>query len=140
VLCNKTSKVAAHHVLRKSVFDGARFEPGNGATLCGDHHDEAHDGFNGRADLSLPLDHEGGEKLEGVAELFRTLAHAWRDRYPLNPEYYYLSDRTLSICQDLQGNRPSDSRARSRIELAWLLWDRSPQHLMDAVIRANLGI
>jgi hypothetical protein len=136
VICGDPGR-AAHHVLRKSVFRPARFETGNGVTLCGDCHAEAHDGFNGRADLSLPLDYEGGEKLEGAAELFRFLAKAFRCRYPEHPEFYFLSDRTLTSFKRAQGFDPLKPLAGSPIEQAWYIWDCAPPPMVEALIRAN---
>lgn len=136
VVCGDPGR-AAHHVLRKSVFRAARFETGNGATLCADCHEEAHTGFNGRADLSLPFDSEGGEKLEGAAELFRFLAKGFLSRYSEHPEFYYLSDRTLVSSKRAQGFDPLKPLAGSPIEQAWYIWDCAPPSMVEALIRAN---
>lgn len=42
----------------------AQFQTGNGITLCKKCHTEAHTGFNRRPDLSLPMNAQGGEKIE----------------------------------------------------------------------------
>ncbi len=71
--CRRSRHLAAHHVCRKSFLPEARFQTGNGITLCRDCHREVHGGFNGRADLSLPMDAQGGEKIDTMERLYAVL-------------------------------------------------------------------
>jgi hypothetical protein len=48
-------------------------QTGNGITLCSTCHADAHRGFNGRADLGLPMDAQGGEKIELLVDLYGAL-------------------------------------------------------------------
>jgi hypothetical protein len=73
VECAATKKLAAHHICRKSLLPGAQFQTGNGITLCDECHREAHRHFNGRADLDLPMDAQGGEKLDLMERLYGAL-------------------------------------------------------------------
>jgi hypothetical protein len=65
---------AAYHMCRKSFTPMARFQTENGVTLCKRCYAEAHKDLNGKPDFELPMDVRGGEKKEGMAELFRELA------------------------------------------------------------------
>src|SRR5690349_8596450 len=56
VACHETKNLSAHHICRKSFFREARFLTGNGITLCRTCHKEVHAGFNGKPDMSLPMD------------------------------------------------------------------------------------
>src|ERR1700676_259380 len=67
VNCHSRQRLAAHHICRKSFLKAARFETGNGITLCPDCHRQTHVGFNSRPGLSLPMDAQGGEKIEMMA-------------------------------------------------------------------------
>ena len=116
----------------------ARFHPGNGAALCRFCHNEAHFGFNGKPDLTLPVDSEGGEKLESVAELFRLLAQQFYARHRDYPEYYYLDEVLLARFKRMQGFDEVLPMAGAPIEQAWWIWDCAPLQMTRAVIRANL--
>src|ERR1700688_4585930 len=63
VNCHSRQRLAAPHICRKSFLKAARFETGNGITLCPDCHRQTHVGFNSRLGLSLPMDAQGGEKI-----------------------------------------------------------------------------
>jgi hypothetical protein len=138
VICASEDGLAAHHVFRRSFMPIARFQTGNGATLCLDCHREAHAGFNGRADLQIPVDSQGGEKLEMVAELFNNLAHESGKRYEGRKEFYFLSDQVLTSFKIMQGFEPEARLAGSPIEQAWYIWDCSPVHLVRALVQANI--
>ncbi|HEY3783363.1 MAG TPA: hypothetical protein VGL56_19960 [Fimbriimonadaceae bacterium] len=71
-----TGDLAAHHICRKTVLAEARFMTGNGVTLCSRCHAGVHEGFNGCPDLGQPMDAEGGEKIELLADIFMQLANA----------------------------------------------------------------
>ena len=136
VICGASSSTAAHHVVRKSLLPRARYLPGNGATLCKECHREAHLGFNGRATLGHPVDYEGGEKLEAVAELFRALSADFRNRFPDRPVYYFLDRTTLAAFARMQGFEQLP--IGEPIEVAWWLWDCAPLSLISAIVAANM--
>ena len=138
LICGTRNRLAAHHVVRRGFLKEAQYLTGNGATLCVDCHGEAHVGFNGSPDLSLPVDAEGGEKLEAVAELFRELAKSSRQRHPERDEFYFLSKPVLRKFKVMQGFDPLDEIAGKPIEQAWHIWDCAPLNVVEALIRANL--
>lgn len=55
---------------RKVLAPPAQFGLGNGITLCRDCHKIRHASFNRQLNLSLPVDAEGGEKLESMMRLY----------------------------------------------------------------------
>lgn len=73
VICGSESLVSAHHIIRRSFMPMMQFETGNGITLCRQCHREPHVAFNGRPDLMLPMDYQGGENLDLVTIFFMLL-------------------------------------------------------------------
>lgn len=138
VICGSGDSLQAHHVCRRSFLWEARFLTGNGATLCKVCHAEAHAGFNGAPDLGQPMNAQGGEKIEGIAELFRTLAYTAAEREPQRDEYYHLSESVLMKFALFQGFDPERPLYGSPIQRAWRIWDCSGLHMITAVLRANL--
>jgi hypothetical protein len=139
IICDSTDGIAAHHVCRKSFLPQARFQTGNGVTLCRFCHAEAHAGFNGRADLQQPIDAEGGEKIEAIAELYRELAAASEVGHPGRTDFYFLSDEVLIKFKIFQGYDPSDIVPGTPIQQARIIWHGSPRNVMRAIMRANMG-
>jgi hypothetical protein len=84
------------------------------------------------------MDAQGGEKIEGVAELFRTLAHAASERQPRCDEYYHLSENVLLKFALFQGFDSERLPRGSPIQRAWWIWDRGGLNMITAVLRANL--
>ncbi len=115
------------------------FETGNGASLCVFCHGEAHVGFNHAPDLQEPLDTQGGEKLEAVAELYRYLAERsliWpADRREV---YYNLPGTLIDQFKAFQGFPVSKPLAGTPIQQAWWIWDCSPVSMVEALVRSNL--
>lgn len=138
VICDARTRLAAHHVFRKSLLPEARFQTGNGVTLCIDCHAEAHEGFNGAADLAQPIDAQGGEKLERVAELYRVLAHESHRLHVGRSDYYHLSEEVILKFMMMQGFDLGRPIVGTSIERAWYIWDCSPPYLVEALIRANM--
>ncbi len=73
VKCECKRDLAAHHIFRKSFLSNAQFEPGNGITLCRKCHKQVHGGFNGKPDMGLPMDAQGGEKAEDISTMLEFL-------------------------------------------------------------------
>lgn len=124
--------------MRRSLLKEAQYLTGNGVTLCADCHREAHAGFNGSPDLSLPIDMQGGEKLEAVAELYRVLAKSSHKQHPNRDDYYFLSNSVLNKFKVMQGFDPADEIMGTPIEQAWYIWDCAPVNMVEALVRANL--
>lgn len=140
LVCGGRQRLAAHHVVRRSFLKEAQYLTGNGVTLCADCHREAHAGFNGSSDLTLPVDAEGGEKLEAVAELFGLLAKSSRKLHSGRDQFYFLSQSVLQKFKFMQGFSPGDEIAGTPIEQAWYIWDCAPVNLVEALIKANMPV
>lgn len=137
LVCGSTNQVAAHHVVRRSLLKEAQYLTGNGATLCVGCHREAHIGFNGSPDLSLPIDMQRGEKLEALAELYRLLAKSSENRPTRRDDFYYLSDAVLKKFKVMQGFDSREKIVGTPIQQAWYIWDCAPVNVVEALIRAN---
>ena len=134
--CHSRRRLAAHHICRKSFLKTARFDTGNGITLCPDCHSDTYAGFNGRPDLSQPMDAEGGEKIEVMARLFSILATDARERGILRDDFYFISDDALGRFKMFQGFDYFTSFPGCRIEQAFLIWAQCPFNTLQAVISA----
>lgn len=135
--CNSTRRVSAHHICRKAFMPQARFQTGNGITLCASCHREAHNGFNGRPDMSLPMDAQGGEKIEILAELYRTLFEDAIERGLLRDEFYDLDESVLERFKRFQGFEPGAPMQGGPLEQAYRIWNQSPRSMRNAILIAN---
>lgn len=138
LVCESREGLAAHHIVRRCLLPEAQFFTGNGITLCYKCHKEAHQGFNRSPDVSLPVDAQGGEKLEAVAELYRLLAKSYLRNYCGHEEYFYISGAVLDRFKIMQGFQPADHIRGAPIEQAWFIWDCAPISVVEALVRANL--
>jgi hypothetical protein len=136
--CHGTRNLAAHHICRKTFLPEARFQTGNGITLCRDCHKELHQGFNGRPDLQLPMDAQNGEKIETLPRFYCILFQDACERGVISDDYYYLSPTVLAKFKMFQGFEPSDEFTGYRIEQAYYIWNECPQNTLKAVLRAAL--
>jgi hypothetical protein len=114
----------------------ARFDTGNGITLCNDCHREAHAGLNGLADLSLPMDAQGGEKIEIMERLYSILAADATERGILRDDFYFVSDDVLGRFKMFQGFGYFTPFPGFRLEQAFLIWAQMPQNLRRALLLA----
>lgn len=137
VACHSTHQVSAHHLLHKSFLDCARYETGNGISLCHACHSELHSAFNGRPDLGQPMDAEGGENIENMADLLGYLAADAQGRGLLSDKYYFLSDRYLETCRRFQGIDAGAKFPGVRLEQAYWIWRQSPREVLRALLSAN---
>jgi hypothetical protein len=137
VHCECKQNLAAHHIFRKSFLTKAQFEPGNGITLCRKCHKELHCGFNGRPNMTLPMDAQGGEKAEDISIMLEMLIIKSRQHPSLTEEWYYLSDSTLATIGLLQGLDVTTRLDVSRVEHAYIVWNQAPGAVTDAVLQAN---
>ena len=115
----------------------ARFETGNGITLCGTCHREVHEGFNGRPDMSLLMDSQGGEKIETMNGLYNNLKKNAHNRGLLSDEFYYLSDATLLAFKKFQNHSADTYFKGGRLEQASLIWQVTSLNFMNALLKAN---
>ncbi len=137
VECNSRQRLAVHHISRKTFFKAAQFQTGNGITLCRDCHNEVHCGFNGRPDLSLPVDAQGGEKLPLMERLYSILVDDATDRGLMCEDFYFLSDEVLQSFKTMQGDDPETQFPGSRLELAYLILAETEHPLRSAIAAAN---
>lgn len=137
VQCECKRDLAAHHIFRKSFLPNAQFEPGNGITLCRKCHKGVHRGFNGRADMHLPMDAQGGEKADDVSTMLGHLVIKSRQYPSLVDAWYYLSESTLATISLLQGFDAATRLDVSRIEQAYIVWNQAPGTVRDAILQAN---
>jgi hypothetical protein len=133
--CHSPRRIAAHHICRKSFLPEAQFQTGNGITLCRECHREVHGGFNGRADLSMPMDAQGGEKIDTMERLYGALAEDARERGLLRDDFYFLSDSVLAKFKMFQGINPFEPFDGYRIEQAFLIWRELPRQMLRAIVR-----
>ena len=110
---------------------------GNGISLCQDCHKEAHEGFNGRPNLQLPMDAQGGEKIEIMTDLYGELCRDATERNLLRDDYYFLSDLVLSKFKMFQGFDPFIHFPGLCIEQAYLIWLQTPLNTKNALLVAN---
>lgn len=115
----------------------ARFQTGNGLTLCLHCHADAHAGFNGRADLGQPMDAQGGEKIELMADFYAFLYADASARGPISDDHYFLSDTVLGRFKMFQGFDPFEAFPGGRLEQACHIWRQCPRGLLTAVLEAN---
>jgi hypothetical protein len=137
VLCGDVEGISAHHICRKSFMVVAEFETGNGISLCRSCHREVHFGFNGRPDLTLPMDAQGGEKIDTMEDLYgRLLDDAGRQGL-LCDEFYFLSDITLEKFKMFQGFEPDTLFEGCRLQQAYWIWRQCPRNAAAAILDAN---
>lgn len=135
--CECKRDLAAHHIFRKSFLPNAQYEPGNGITLCRKCHKDMHVGFNGKPDMALPMDAQGGEKAEEISIMLQLMVIKSRQHPSLSDEWYYLSDSTLMTICLLQGFDANTQLDVSRIEQAYIIWNQAPGTVKDAILQAN---
>jgi hypothetical protein len=135
--CHSTKRLSAHHICRKTFFERAQFETGNGITLCQDCHREAHFGFNGRPDLAMPADAQGGEKLATMERFYSILLDDALERGLLREDYYFLSDAVLGSFKRMQGYDTFTVFPGSRLEQAYLILAEPERQLRNAIAQAN---
>lgn len=141
VICRSSDRVQAHHIFRRSLYPYGWFQPGNGITLCYECHESQHVEFNGRPDMSMPVDAEGGDNLDDAFRYLDSLIISANDNGHEHDEFYYIDDHMLIFFMRLQGNEHMqkfiyDDRF-SRLEIAHEVWRCAPPSMMEALARAN---
>jgi hypothetical protein len=137
VICNSDRFISAHHICRKSFIYYASLDTGNGLTLCGACHQGVHEGYNGRPDFGLPMDAQGGEKIETMCALYGVLlGHAY-ERQAWCEEYYSVNVDVLRTFKRFQGFPEDTPFPGGSLAQAWLIWRQAQQHALNALLRAN---
>ncbi|MEZ4437203.1 MAG: HNH endonuclease [bacterium] len=135
--CAATTRLTAHHIVRKCVVPSARFETGNGITLCRSCHKIPHAIFNGRPRLAEPLNARSGDDLDLAADAYEFLIDDAERRGILRDSYYFVSDTLLDWYRATQGF-PEEPLSGTRIEQAARLIRSAPvsfyQRMGEAVI------
>ena len=93
--------------------------------------------FNGKPDLRLPMDAQGGEQIERLAVLYAMLFDDARTRGLLRDDFYFLSDSVLAKFKMFQGFDPHLEFDGYRIEQARSIWNQSPFNLLTSMIHAQ---
>jgi hypothetical protein len=137
VICREGGGLFAHHIIRKSLLPLARFDPGNGISMCKACHREPHAFFNRRPDLNLPMDAEGGENIDLMIALFRTLLEDAVERELLCDRYYFVGDEVLRTFKRFQTIPKHRQFPGTRLEQAYLIWRQTPPVVLPALLRAN---
>lgn len=135
--CHSTRNLSAHHICRKAFLPEAEYQTGNGITLCRDCHKELHRGFNGRPDLSEPMDAQGGEKLKAMERLYCILDQDAVERGMLHPRLYHLSDEVLARFKLFQGFQPDTTFPGPPVRQAYLIWAQTSLNVRRALAVAN---
>lgn len=98
---------------------------------------DVHKGFNGRHSPSIPMDEQGGEKIEILTELYGLLLENAIDRKLLYSQFYYLSESVLSKFKMLQGFEWDTEFPGGALEQAFTIWNQAPLPVVKALMEAN---
>lgn len=139
VICNSKKKLSAHHIIRKSFWEGLKFQTGNGITLCHICHKDPHAGFNGRPDLNLVMDAQGGEKIDLFIGYLGALVIDSHRRNLLGEHLYYYSDKALEAFKKIQGIPDAAKFEGRRIEQAYQIWNQTPRGMFEAIL-GSVGV
>lgn len=141
VVCVSDDRVQAHHIFRRSVYPFGWLQPGNGITLCHECHEQQHSTFNGRPNMRLPMDVEGGDNLEDSLVYFDCLIRSAHAQGLDHDEFYYIDDHMLFFFMRLQQcehmRKFVECGKYSRLRIAHEVWRTSPPSILAALIRAN---
>ncbi|AZE77519.1 hypothetical protein C4J99_1720 [Pseudomonas synxantha] len=142
VVCNSDDRVQAHHIFRRTLLSQARYELGNGITLCYECHKVAHEGFNGRPDMTLPIGAQGGDDQDEIAFYYRKLLESSEALDLEHDEFFTLSDGMLRFFVRVQGYeylyKAVAANQITGLVMACKIWVRSPEQMTLAILRPNL--
>lgn len=139
VLCHSTKRLSAHHIIRKSFWKHLRFQTGNGITLCHSCHKEPHKSFNRKPNLQLPMDAEGGEKIDLFTGFLGALLVDSQLNNITNENFYHFDDHSLIIFKELQGIPKKANFSGSKLEQAYQIWNQTPRPMLNAILK-QLGV
>lgn len=133
IICDSCHKTAAHHIFRKSFLFWARYETGNGITLCKSCHREPHAEFNQKPNLLKPVDYQGGENIDLSIFYLSKLLTSAKTNNLLNDDFYCFSDTTLAVLKRFQGIPDDVTFSGYRLEQAYTIWQQTPWQFMNAL-------
>ncbi|ABO25528.1 hypothetical protein Shew_3662 [Shewanella loihica PV-4] len=136
IICNSKKKLSAHHIIRKSFWKHLKFQTGNGITLCHVCHKDPHTGFNGRPDLSQPMDAQGGEKIDLFTGYLGALVIDSYRRNQLEEYLYHFSDGALDAFKKIQGIPEAATFEGRQIEKAYQIWNQTPRGMFEAILNS----
>ncbi|MFZ6772331.1 HNH endonuclease [Undibacterium sp. SXout7W] len=136
VLCHEKNGLAAHHIIRKSFWKYLRYQTGNGITLCRACHKEPHANFNRRPNLALPMDSEGGEKIDLFTGFLGALVIDANIRGVQKESYYHFDDEALITFKQFQGIPDKATFDGPRIEQAYRIWNQTPRGMLEAILKS----
>jgi len=136
VLCHSRKSLSAHHIIRKSFWNHLKFQTGNGITLCKVCHKEPHANFNRKPNLELPMDEEGGEKIDLFTGFLGALITDSKIRNIPHQEYYNFDNHSLSVFKEIQGISEVASFPGSKLEQAYQIWNQTPRGMLDAMLKS----
>ncbi|WKZ46123.1 MAG: HNH endonuclease [Anaerolineales bacterium] len=140
VLCGHSQGyLFAHHIVRKSFWKHGQYQTGNGITLCQTCHKEPHAGFNRRPDLNLPMDAQGGEKIDLLTGLLHALIIDAHQRGTFKEEYYRFDEQALQTFKSLQSIPTETQFEGSSLEQAYTIWNQTPRGMLKAIL-GTMGI
>jgi hypothetical protein len=141
-VCNSDDRVQAHHIFRRTLLSQARYELGNGITLCYECHKVAHGGFNGRPDMTLPISAQGGDDQDEIAFYYLKLLESSEALNLDHDEFFTLSDEMPRFFVRVQGHEYIHKEVAANqltgLVMAYKIWVRSPEQMTLAILRANL--
>lgn len=143
VLCYSTSEIQAHHIFRRTLYPDGKYQLGNGITLCANCHSTPHSNFNGRPDLSLPIDAEGGDNQDVIAMLFGALIDDAETRGLDHEIFYYIEDSMLEFFVKVQGYEELLTLVLenkiTRLTMAFEIWKVMPENFYARIFRSLLS-
>jgi len=136
VICHSKKRLSAHHIIRKSLWKNLRFLTGNGITLCRICHKDPHAGFNRRPDLNLPMDAQGGEKIDLFTGYLGALVIDSNNRKINQENFYFFDEHTLSVFKEIQGISDVAKFHGRSIEQAYQIWNQTPRGMLEAIMNS----
>ena len=119
--CHSREHLSAHHICRKSFFEQAQFETGNGITLCRECHREAEQrGFDEASGLGQASgERRGASKLPLMERFYSILLDdAVRARACCRDGLLLSERRRLGSFKRMQGYKPTTEFPGSRLRQA----------------------
>ncbi|NAO28285.1 HNH endonuclease [Pseudomonas syringae] len=139
VVCGSKDRPQAHHIIRRSLYVLGAFQPGNGITLCIDCHRLSHSRFNGSADLSLPIDAQGGDDLDEATYFFKCLCEDSVKYERQDGLFYYIDDYMIVFFAEMHGyNFHADLDKISRIQMVYEIFSTSDGGVLNRLFSLNL--
>lgn len=135
VLCHERKRLEAHHIIRKSFWKHLMFQTGNGITLCHKCHKKPHENFNRKPNMQLPMDAEGGEKIDLFTGFLGALLIDSEINNIVNEDFYHFDEQSLNIFKELQGIPINTNFDGPSLAQAYQIWNQTPRHMLKAILK-----